>query len=146
MVQDLASRFPIAKVVTSTSSKKVLPVLAEAYDTFGNPDVQKSDNGPPFNSNTMDQFTKSRDIEQVKIAPGHPDANNVETIMKPLGKAMKIGHSQKEIVETTLKSFLTTYRDTPHTSTGVSPGSMIFRDGYKSNMPRKSLDTNGVAE
>lgn len=50
VVQDLASRFPIAKIVESTSAKSVLPVLSETYNTFGNPHVQKSNNGPPFNS------------------------------------------------------------------------------------------------
>ena len=44
VIQDLASRFPVAKVIPSTSGKHVIPVLAETYNTFGNPDIQKSDN------------------------------------------------------------------------------------------------------
>ena len=49
VVQDLASRFPAAKLVTSTRADKVIPALTEIYETYGNPDVQISDNGPPFN-------------------------------------------------------------------------------------------------
>ena len=63
MVQDLASRYPTAKIVSNTSAKAVLPVLKDAYDTFGNPEVQKSDNGPPFNSKAMADFTEERGIE-----------------------------------------------------------------------------------
>jgi hypothetical protein len=128
VVQDLASRFPVAKIVRSTNAKSVIPVLAETYNNFGSPCTQKSDNGPPFNSHAMDDFTKKRDIEQVKIAPGHPSANNVETVMKSLGKAMKIGVKNKASETDTLQSFLQTYRDTPHLATGVEPGNMIFRE------------------
>ena len=130
----------------STSAKSVIPVLAEAYNTFGNPLVQKSDNGPPFNSKDMEDFTRKRGIEQVKIAPGHPSANNVETVMKPLGKAMKIGFNKKASETETLQSFLQTYRDTPHKATGVAPGAMLFRDGYRSNLPCKKLSEEEVSK
>ena len=92
----------------------------------------------------MDVFTASRDISQVKTAPAHPAANNVETVMKPLGKAMKIGHSNQIAEKETLNNFLVGYRDTPHISTGVSPGAMIFRDGYRSNFPRTKLEQSSI--
>ena len=38
----------------------------------------------------MESFTKNRNIEQVKTTLGPPFLNNLETAMKPLGKAMKI--------------------------------------------------------
>ena len=105
VIQDLVSRYPVANFVKSTSAKSVIPVIEEAYDTFGNPIRQKSDNRPPFNSKEMKTFTDSRNIEQVKTPPGHPSPNNSETVMKPLGKAMKIGHSQNQIEKKTLSSF-----------------------------------------
>ena len=146
VIQDLASRFPVAKVVKSTSSKSVLPVLAETYNNFGNPKVQKSDNGPPFNSQEMTNFANKRDIELVKIAPGHPAANNVETVMKPLGKAMKIGMNNQASETDTLQSFLQSYRDTPHVATGIEPGNMIFREGYQANFPRKHVSLEEIAK
>ena len=144
VIQDLASRFPIAKVVKSTNAKNVIPVLADTYNVFGNPKVQKSDNGPPFNSKEMEAFAQGRNIEQVKIPPGHPAANNVETVMKPLGKAMKIGFHHKSSENDALQAFLQTYRDTPHSSTKVTPAAMLFRDGYRSNFPRKSITEDEV--
>ena len=136
----------MAKIVKSTSAKSVLPVLCDTYNTFGNPETQKSDNGPPFNSKEMESFATKRDIELMKISPGHPAANNVETVMKPLGKAMKIGFNNKAWETETLHSFLQTYRDTPHPSTGAPPGAMLFRDGYRSNFPRKQLSKKQVAQ
>ena len=34
VVQDLASQFPAAKLVTSTKADKVIPALSEIYDTY----------------------------------------------------------------------------------------------------------------
>ena len=95
----------------------------------------------------MVEFAKKRmDIELVKIAPGHPAANNVETVMKPLGKAMKIGRNEQASETITLQSFLQTYRDTPHSATGIEPGNMIFREGYQSNFPRKSYSSKEISK
>ena len=47
VVQDLASRYPSAKLVSSTKADKVIPAIKEIYDEYGSPDVQISDNGPP---------------------------------------------------------------------------------------------------
>ena len=146
VVQDLSSRYPAAKIVSNTSAKAVLPVLKDTYDTFGNPQIQKSDNGPPFNSKQMADFTTTRGIEQVKTAPGHPGPNNAETVMKPLGKAMKIGHANQVSEKETLSSFLVGYRDTPHASTGVSPGSMLLRDGYRTQFPQSKLSDSAVVD
>ena len=146
VIQDLASRYPVAKFVKSRSVKSVIPVL-EAYDTFRNPVRQRSDNGPPFNSREMKTFTDNRNIEQVKTPPGHPSPDNAETVMKPLGKAIKIGYSQNQGEKKTLSSFLSflvNCRDTPHFATGVAPAHMIFRDGYRSKLPHKSLSEKEI--
>ncbi len=94
VVQDLASRFPAAKLVTSTKADRVIPAHSEIYGTYGNPEVQISDNGPPFNSARMQKFAASRSIELRHTPPLHPSSNPLETFMRPLGKAMKIGHQE----------------------------------------------------
>ena len=85
VVQDLASRFPAAKLVTSTKADKVLPALSEIYATYGNPEVQISDSGPPFNSTQMHHFTANKSIKLQMAPPLHPSSNSVETFMRPLG-------------------------------------------------------------
>ena len=52
---------------------------------------------------------------------------------------MKIGHFQNQGEKRTLSSFFVNYRDTPHSATSASPAKMIFWDGYRSNLPQKSL-------
>lgn len=139
VVQDLGSRFPAAKLVTSTGASKVLPALRDIYDAYGNPKKQISDNGPPFNSQAMRQFTTDRGIEMQQIPPLHPSANPAETFMRPLGKTMKIAHFSKTPEDVALRQLLLNYRDTPHPSTGISPSAMMFRDGQEGAFPRVTV-------
>lgn len=139
VVQDIASRFPAAKLVSSTSAKHVLPALANIYNDYGNPDIQISDNGTPFNSKEMEKLANDRNITLKKIPPHHPQANPAETFMKPLGKAMKIAHQKGQSEKEALQCLLSNHRDTPHPATGVPPGSMLFRDGYQTVFPRKCI-------
>ena len=77
VVQDIKSRYPVAKLVSSTSAEKVVPTLADIYQTYGNPSKQISDNGPPFNSTQMKKFAESKDIELQTTAPYHPNSNPI---------------------------------------------------------------------
>ena len=69
--------------------------MADIYDSFGNPEIQLSDNGPPFNSQAMRQFCEARNIKMEKIPLLHPLANPAETFMKSVGKTMKIASQHK---------------------------------------------------
>ena len=144
VVQDMASRFPAAKLVSTTNSKHVLPALGEIYNNYGNPNIQLSDNGPPFNSADMERFAEKRNIQLQKIPPLHPEANPAETFMKPLGKTMKIAHETKANKSEALQHLLQNYRDTPHPATALPPGSMMFRHGYRTTLPRVSVNSHQV--
>ena len=90
VVQDLASHFPAANVVSSSKASKDIPALEQIYDAYGNPEKQLSDSEPPFNSKEMGTFAKERNITMEKTPPLHPSANPAETFTKSVGKTMKI--------------------------------------------------------
>ena len=144
VVQDMASRFPVAKIVASTKAEKVIPAMADIYDTYGNPDTQLSDNGPPFNSIAMQQFASRRGIELKKTPPLHPSSNPAETFMKPLGKAMKMAIDSSNSLQTALTHLLNNYRDTPHPATGLPPSAMLFRDPPNSVFPRVAVSDKQI--
>ena len=144
VVQDMLSRFPAGKIVTSTKATTVIPALADIYNNFGNPETQLSDNGAPFNSTAMDEFCKSRNIKTEKIPPLHPSANPVETFMKTIGKSMKIGKHNKVNEKRTLTQLLSNYRGTPHPATGMSPSDMFFQHSPQSVFPRKDVNEQDV--
>ena len=139
VVQDLASRFPAAKLVKSTKASSVIPAMTDIYNNFGNPETQLSDNGPPFNSEAMNIFCKSRNINIEKIPPLHPSANPAETFMKSVGKTMKIATQDRVSEKDALSQLLSNYRDTPHPATGVTPNDMMFRDPPQSSFPRREI-------
>ena len=92
----VASRFPHAKLVSSTIEDKVIPAFANINDTYGNPDVQLSDNGPPVNSKKISEFEKEGEI-QLETIPHHPPSSNpVETFMLTLRKSLKIACRNKK--------------------------------------------------
>ena len=55
VVLDAASRFPAAKIVSTTSAKPVLNAINDIYTDYGQPLSHRTDNGPPFNS---DEFAE----------------------------------------------------------------------------------------
>ena len=144
VVQDMSSRYPAAKLVSSTSADKVLPALGDIYNAYGNPGKQLSDNGPPFNSVAMERFADERNIQLEKIPPHHPSANPVETFMRPLGKTMKVAHHNRNNDQEALQNLLQNYRDTPHPSTGIPPAAMLFRNSMSSVFPKKSVTEDEV--
>ncbi len=65
----------------------------------------------------------AQDITLQISPPLHAASNPVETFMRSLGKAMKIGrHNEKTSLENeSLRNFFKKYRQTPHPATGLPP-------------------------
>ena len=49
---------------------------------------------------------------------------------------MKSAHYNRDDKTHALNEMLSSYRATPHPSTGLAPGSIMFRSGYKKDFPR----------
>ena len=142
VAQDMVSKFPTAKILTKTDAPHVTGALKEFYTSYGTPMVHRTDNGPPFNSKEFEEFSTHHGIHHEKSFPYHPQANPVETFMKPLGKCMKSAYSSKTDKHTALNDFLAAYRATPHSSTGMPPGDIIFRHGYGNTFPKMEPPTD----
>ena len=142
VVQDMLSRFPAAKIVPSTAAKPVIGALDQIYTDFGTPETHRSDNGPPFNSTAFADYSNAKAINHQRIYPYHPQANPVETFMKPLGKALKITHHHRQDPNNALNTLLTNYRSTPHSATGETPASMLFRHQYHHDLPLIATNTD----
>lgn len=144
MVQDVLTRFPAGKIIRSTAAKYVIPALQQIYINYGSPDSQRTDNGPPFNSKEFTLFCDNHGIRHMPVFPYHPQANPVETIMKPMGKALKIAIWQKKDQSTALNDFIREFRATPHIATGEAPGDLFLRGGYKQGPTRNILDQTKI--
>ena len=114
--------------------------------TYGNPEVQILDNGPPFNSKKMTEFAQQRDITLRTTPPLHPPSNPAETFIRTLGKGMRISNINSQSEKEVLKELLSTYRQTPHPSTKVPPASSLFRDGQRKNFPRRIISDQQIQD
>ena len=47
------SRYPVVEFLGSTSERATIPVFRRVYDTYGVPEVVKSDNGPPSTATNL---------------------------------------------------------------------------------------------
>ena len=135
------SRFPDAKIVRSSGAQHILPALGEIYKNFGYPEHHKCDNGPPFNGQEFLDWSTKRGIKVKKSYPYHPQGNEAECFMKPLKKAIQIALDNGRPVQEAIDELLCDYRSTPHPATGLAPGDMLLRGGYRSKFPRRPNPT-----
>ena len=122
------SRYPIAKIVSSTSSKQITPVLDEIFGMFGIPKTLKSDNGPPFNGRVFKEYALNQGFKHRRVTPLWPRANGlVERFMRNVGKVLRNTTVDESKFEVELLNFLRDYRSTPQTATKYSPHSLLFK-------------------
>ena len=84
---DEFSRFPIVKILKSTTAEAIIPVVAEIFNLFGRPKVLKTDNGPPFQSYKWAEYLRSVGVHHKKITPLWPRANGIyERFMRNINR------------------------------------------------------------
>lgn len=136
VVIDDYTRYPVVKILHSTSATTVIPAIDDVFSMFGIPKVLKTDNGPPFNSNMFAQFAVYSGFHHRKITPFWPQANAIaERFMRTLGKAIRIAHTRGLPWKQQLNVFLREYRSTPHCTTGTSPAELLFQRKMRTKIP-----------
>ena len=97
VVIDAYSRFPEVEIVKSTSAASTIAKFERVFATHWLPNIIKSDNGPPFNSNDTKQDMTENEIEHQCITPQWPQANpEAENFMKPMEKAIRAARIEKK--------------------------------------------------
>ena len=95
VVQDLTSRYPTTKLVSSTAADRVITVMA---DNIMTPVKSQQYN---FLMVCHHVIAKNHRIRIEPAAPYHPNLNLAETFMKTLGQATKIGHKIRRMEQPT---------------------------------------------
>lgn len=136
VISDDYSRYVIVKRVPSTSSEAVIPVIEDIFSMFGTPIVVRTDNGPPFFGQCFANFAKRLGFRHRKITPQWPRANGeIERFMKNLGKVVRNARVSGTGIHEELQRFLRVYRETPHSTTKVSPSKLLFGYARTSGLP-----------
>ena len=100
----------------------------------------KSDNGPPFQSDSFKQYAEQMVFKHRKVTPYWPEANDsCENFMKSLGKSCKNAPLEGRPWKQELFEFLRNYRATPHSSTGIAPATLLNGYPMKTKLPELSF-------
>ena len=111
--------------MSSATSRATIESIRASIVTHAIPDIIVSDNGSYFTSQEFELFGRSNGITRIKSAPYHPASNGlgermVQTLKQGL-KKMEAGTFQEK-----LKRVLMAYRNTPHTTTGITPAELLL--------------------
>ena len=120
----------------STTSQKMVEALTPIFVRYGYPFTLKSDNAAQFVSEEFEEFLSKNGIEHRKSPPLWPQANGeVEQQNRTLLKVLKIAQVEGKRWKDELNKFLLAYRTTPHSNTGMTPASLMFRRELKTKLP-----------
>ncbi|XP_045500051.1 uncharacterized protein K02A2.6-like [Colias croceus] len=120
---------------TSITATATINILKKIYTTFGLPVTQVSDNGRQFRSEEMLRFLKENGIQAKFTAPFHPSTNGqAERYVQTVKNKLKAMMNEEGSVQYKLQRFLMMYRKTPNSSTGQSPGEMMFKRIYRTRI------------
>jgi len=140
---DQRSRYPEIEFLKTTSANILIPCMSRIFAAYGNPSKVVSDNGPPFNSKAFQDYLNSRGIKHQRVTPLWPQANGTaERFMRPLKKVAQTAKIEQKDWQMEIYDFLFSYRNTPHSTTKVTPAEMIFN--RKPNFYIPNATTNNV--
>ncbi|KAL9985896.1 hypothetical protein ACROYT_G008349 [Oculina patagonica] len=141
VVTDDFSWFPEFEILRSTSAKAVIPHLDSIFARQGIPEVVRTDNGPPFKSESFRKFATHLGFTHPRITPEWPRANGeAERPMKTLEQAITTAVVQGKNWKQQLFIFLRQHRANPHSTTGKSPSELLNGRKLKSTLPPVQFD------
>ncbi|PIK34808.1 hypothetical protein BSL78_28364 [Apostichopus japonicus] len=136
VIIDDYSRFPVVEILTSTSSKAVIPHLDRIFALFGIPQVVRTDNGPPFKSEYFMRIAPYSGFRHRTITPRWPQANGeVERFMRVVKKVVRTATAERKSWKQELYTFLANYRATPHKTSGAPAATVMFQRPIRTRLP-----------
>ena len=113
------------------TSKTTVEMLRDCFSRFGLPRTIVSDNGPTFVSKEVEVLFHRNGIKHLRISPYNPQSNGlaenaVKTVKNKLKAALADEKNKDVPMSTLLARFLMINRNTPHTTTGISPAEAMF--------------------
>jgi hypothetical protein len=135
-VIDYYSRYYEIAIMKSTVTENVIESLEEIFSRHGLPQTISSDNGPQFVSERFRQYLSDHGIKHRRVTPLWPQANGeIERQNRSLLKRMKIAQAEGKDWKKEVRTYLTAYRATTHTTTGISPAEVLFGRKMRTKLP-----------
>ena len=131
---DLATRWPEAIPLRTTTAKVITTHLMSIFSRCGFPARLTTDNGPQFKGEFYKKWAKHQGIQHVYSSPYHPQGNGVvERLHRTLNAMIAKMTDKKGNWASTIPMALYFLRSTPCSATGLSP--FMARQGWEPATP-----------
>ncbi|CAH2085650.1 unnamed protein product [Euphydryas editha] len=137
IIIDYYSRYYEVEVLKNQTAETTIKVLEKLICREGIMDEVVCDNGPAFRDERFKEFLASNGIKLRHTTPLWPQANGeVERQNRSVLKRLRIAQALKLDWKKELQIYLSAYRTTPHSTTGVPPDD----DRYKKHAYKQYAD------
>lgn len=125
VIIDAHSKWIEAYPTTNATASSTVEKLRTLFAQFGLPRTVVSDNGPCFKSEEFKAFLKKNGIQHVTTDPYHPSSNGLaERAVRVVKEGLQ--KMKRGTISDKLARFLYSYRNTPHSTTGIPPAELLF--------------------
>ena len=133
IITDAHSKWLDVKIMSKITASDTIIELLDVFSTLGLPEAIVTDNGPTFTSGEFRSFMSHNGIKHITVAPFHPASNglaerNVQTFKRAMVK-IQAGSLREKVCK-----FLTKYRCTFHSTTGLSPAELMFGRNIRTHL------------
>ena len=128
VVVDAHSKWMEVIPMSTTTTEKTLEVLCNLLASYGLPEQLVSNNGPQFTSSDFELCMAENGIKHIKIFAYHSASNGeAERFVQTFKHTLKAAKNDPGSLNQKLARFLLAYRNTPNTTTGVSPAELLLK-------------------
>lgn len=147
VAMDYYSKWPEVTMCSSATSATVIQFLTGLFDRFGLVEEIVTDNGVQFTSSEFSDFLQSLGIRHCRTALYNPQANaEAERLNRVLKDGIKAALAEGKSFRDGVRQTLAAYRTTAHSTTGVSPASLMLAFPVRTPLsvlsPRGSVTAN----
>ena len=126
----------MVEIVKSTTATTTIPKLDKVFSEFGVPDVIRSDDGLPLNSEEFAAFANDLGFKHRKVTPKWARANGeVERFVRTVKKVIKTAKVEHKNNRQELNRLLRNYHITSHSTTRIAPATALFGRSMKTKLP-----------
>lgn len=143
VVVDYYSRFMEVVEMQSITAADTISELATIFSRYGLPVSLRVDNGPQFSEKCVEfrDFCQENGIKLVNTIPFWPAMNGEvkrqnRSLLKRLRIAQELGKNWRE----EMRKYLLTYHSTSHSTTGKSPGELVFGRKIRTKLPQVPVE------
>ena len=135
LVIDAHSKWLEVCPMNTATSFTTIEKLRKLIATHGLPETVVTDNGAVFTSKEFQEYMEANGIVLIHTAPYHPASNGlVERAVQTFKLGVKKMAGETGTLEAKLARFLFSYRATPQTTTGISPGELLMGRRLRSKL------------